>query len=494
MSERAAGKDAIAPPLAVLPAAAGQVPNAPTANRLPILFGCLEFLPRFQYSLKISVISVENILERTCGELPKPPFARWAAVLFTLFVLTLQISIAASQAFLAGAGVLYVIHLWQAPPRVRFLPIKLPLALFCVFSVVSIFWAANPQAGGFAVKKLVLFLIWLLAINLVVSARHLRRLVQGLFLVSFLASLVAIAQFVIQYRDVRAHHPRELYHTLTSTRIHGFMGHWMNFGGQQMLVFAFLLGFLLLANGRNSGTGRRSSSFEFRVAFCWWTVLALITVSIILNFTRGVWLGCFLAGIYLVARWWPKGLWALPILLALAYVGAPSLVRERLHLAMHPTQEPALSIRLEMWSVALRMIRAHPWVGVGPNNIEGVYDHYLPPGKTPEIGYHSHMHNDYLQFGAERGLPCLAAWVWLMGALGWYTWKLRRRLSTQRWIVDASLAAWVAFLAEGCFEFNFGTSPVLMAFLFVTSTPFIAGSVAASGEEMEEMGGRRDLQ
>ena len=434
------------------------------------------------------MISVENILERTCGELPRPPFLRWAAVLFTLFVLTLQISLAASQAFLAGAGVLYVIHLLQAQPRVLFLPVKFPLALFSVLSVVSIFWAANPTAGWFAVRKLVLFLIWLLAINLVVSAEQLRRLLQGLFLVSLLTSLVGIAQFVIQYRDVRAHHPGELYHYLTSTRIQGFMGHWMHFGGQQMLVFAFLLGFLLLSGGRNSkieirnaGAGRRISSFEFRVSGFWWVVLALVAVSIILNFTRGVWLGCFLAGIYLLAQWRPKWLWALPILLALAYVGAPSLVHERLHLAMHPTQEPALSIRLEMWRVALRMIRAHPWVGVGPNNIEEVYDLYLPRGKTPEVGYHNHFHNNFLQFGAERGLPCLASWVCLMAALGWYTWKLRRQLSTQRWIADGSLAAWVAFLAEGCFEFNFGTSPVLMVFLFVTSTPFIAARCQVPG-------------
>ena len=458
----------------------------------------LEFLPRFQYSFNIFVISVENILERTCGELPRPPFLRWAAVLFTLFVLALQISLAASQAFLAGAGILYVIHLWQARPRILFLPVKLPLALFCALSVVSVFWAANPTAGWFAIRKFVLFLIWLLAINLVVSAEQLRRLLQGLFLVSFVTSLIGIAQFIIQYRDVRAHHPGELYHYLTSGRIHGFMGHWMHFGGQQMMVFVFLLGFLLLSNAsnrnakfetRNSVGTPQVSNFDFRVSVFWWTLLALVVVSIILNFTRGVWLGCFLAGIYLLARWRPKWLLALPILLALAYLGAPSLVRERLHLAMHPTQEPALSIRLEMWRVAVRMIRAHPWVGVGPNNIEQVYDLYLPPGKTPEVGYHSHFHNDYLQFGAERGLPCLVAWLWLMAALGWYTWKLRRQLSTQRWIADASLAAWVAFLAEGCFEFNFGTSPVLMAFLFVTSTPFIAGRIALSGKEVEQAGG-----
>jgi len=427
------------------------------------------------------VISVENILERTCGELQRAPLARWAAVLFTLFVLTLQISIAASQAFLAGAGVLYVVYLLRARPPVLFIPIKLPLALFCGLSLLSVFWATSPTAGWFAVRKLDLFLIWLFAINLVASVQHLRRLLQGLFLVSLLASLVAIAQFVIQYRDLRAHHPGELYHMLTSTRIDGFMGHWMNFGGQQMLVFVFLLAFLLLSGGRNlkieprnSEKGPRVSSFEFRTSVFWWTVLAVVGVSIILNFTRGVWLGCFLGGIYLFARWKPKWLLALPVLLVLGYLGAPPLIRERIHLAMHPSQEPALSIRLEMWGVAIKMIRAHPWVGVGPNNIEEVYDLYLPPGKTPELGYHSHFHNDYLQFGAERGLPCLASWVWLMAALGWYTWKVRRKLSVHRWIADASLAALIAFLIEGCFEFNFGTSPVLMLFLFIPSAPFIA--------------------
>ena len=440
------------------------------------------------------MISIDGFLEQACGKLPRPLSWRWAAIFFTLFVWALQVSIAASQAFLAASGVLYVIHLLQRRPRVLFLPVKLPLALFCGFSVVSVFWAANPTVGWFAIRKLVLFLIWLLAINLVVSAEHLRRLLHGVFAVSFLTSLVGIAQFVKQYRDVRAHHPGEVYRFLTSMRIHGLMGHWMHFGGQQMLVFVFLLGFLLMSASRNwkletrnSDPEPRISRFDSRLSVVWWLVTAMVAISIVLNFTRGVWLGCSLAGIYLVARWQPKWLWALPVLVALAYAGAPSLVRERLHLAMHPTNEPALSIRLEMWRDALQMIRAHPWVGVGPNNIEEVYDLYLPSGKAPEVGYHGHFHDDFLQFGAERGLPCLAAWVWLMAALGWYTWKIRKRMPTKAapslaWIADASVAAWVAFLAEGCFEFNFGTSPVLMMFLFLTSAPFVAARVSESRE------------
>ena len=435
----------------------------------------------------------ENALNRYCGGLPSAPLARWAAIFFSLFVLTIQTSIAASQAFLALAGILYIIHLVRARPAVYFMPVKLPLALFCILSLVSIFWATNPTPGWFALRKLVLFLIWFLAMNLVVSALHLRRLILGFFLVSFVTSLVGIGQFIIQYRHVRAQHPTEVYRYLTTTRIHGFMGHWMHFGGQQMFVLIFLLAYLLLsAKGgskleyQNSASDPQASHSDFRTSSFWWILLALVSVSIVLNFTRGVWLGCVLATIYLVMRWKPRILLALPLLLVLGYFGAPSLIRERIHQGMHPTHDPALSIRLEMWRVAINMIRAHPWAGVGPNNIEEVYGLYLPPGEVPEVGYHNHFHNDFLQFGAERGLPCLAAWVWMMAALGWYTWKLRKRLATQKWIADASFAVWIAFLAEGCFEFNFGTSPVLMAFLFVTATPFVAAKLAASGEEALE--------
>jgi hypothetical protein len=61
-----------------------------------------------------------------------------------------------------------------------------------------------------------------------------------------------------------------------------------------------------------------------------------------------------------------------------------------------------------------------------------------------------------------------------MGALGWQFHKLRHRLRHHGWVAAAAAAAWLAILVEGCFEFNFGTSPVLMLFLFIVTTPFAA--------------------
>ena len=448
-------------------------------------------LPR-SYDWPTQASALRDLIGTARAGLPAPSLARWASILFTLSVSTLLISLAASQAFLFAAGALYALYLLQDQPPVTFPPVKLPLALFSITTILSVFWAANPAAGWFVVRKLVLFIVWLLAVNLVVSRRHLRMLFHALFLTSAVAGLVATVQFVVRYRAVKALHPDRVYFYLTGfERIHGFMGHWMNFGGQQMLVFSVLLAFLLLLPRRGEAmTGFRDSGFGVRRSGAdpqsripnpqsrlWWLAMAIVTLSIVLNFTRGVWLGCLVATVYLVARWRPRGLWALPLLLGLAYLASPSLVRQRVTLALHPSQDPALSIRLEMWHAALRMMQAHPWLGVGPNNIDQVYALYLPPGKSPEVGYHSHLHNNFLQFGAERGLPCLAAWMWLMAALGWHTWRIRRKLLEARWVADAAFAGWLALLVEGCFEFNFGTSPVLMVFLFLVSAPFVAERV-----------------
>jgi len=404
------------------------------------------------------VKTISKLAGAVRAELPQADLARWASIFFSLSVLTYLVSIAATQAFLALAGLLFAIHLLINHPPIAFPPIKLPLLLFCLFTVISVFWATNPGAGWLAVRKLVLFLIILAAVNLIASSTHLICLWKGLFLEAAIAGVIAAVQFIRQYLAVRAEHPHQIYALMITTRITGLMGDWMNFGGQQMLVFVFLAAFLL---------------FALQVRRAWWAVMAVVALSIILNLTRGVWLGCFFAVLYLLWRWKPQWIVALPIIVVLAYLFAPPVVHHRVWLALHPQRDPALAIRFEMWHAGLRMVEAHPCVGVGPNNIPEVYDLYLPKGHAPIAGYHEHLHNNFIQIAAERGLPCLAAWLWLMGALVWNAWKVRRHAGPGRWLVDGAIAGWLAFVIEGLFEFNFGTSPVLMLFLFVISVPFI---------------------
>ena len=393
---------------------------------------------------------------------------------------------AASQTSLSLAGICYAVDLLCRPRTPYFPPVKLPLALFCCFTVLSIGWAENPAVGWIVVRKLVLFLIILFTVNLIPAYRYLVRLYQVLFVGSAIAGLVAIGQFVAQYRAVRAEHPTQLYSYLTITRIHGFMGHWMNFGGQQMLIFCALTAYVLLGARNGMANQVRSSG---RAAAAWWLILWIIVLSIVVNFTRGVWLGCGAALLYLVARWRPRVLWALPMAAAIAYLISPSLIRERVQSLFHPSQDASISVRFEMWQAGLQMIRRHPLVGVGPDNVNEVYTLYLPPRTSPIVGWHEHLHNDFMQLAAERGLPCLGAWLWFMVALGWQFLRIRKRLKEagqSTWVADAGFAGWLAFLIEGFFEFNFGTTPVLTVFLFLISAPFAAERlVTRKGEALK---------
>ncbi|MGH9431295.1 MAG: O-antigen ligase family protein [Terriglobia bacterium] len=420
-------------------------------------------------------LNLFGLLDR--AGLPPEPLARWASVFFTLCVATMLLSVAASQTFLALSGLCYAAHLLSQPSIPGFMPIKLPLALFCLTTVIPIFWSENPDASGFDIKKLVLFVILILTVNLMTSARQLEWAFKAIFVEAALAGVWSVVEFVRQYHAVRLLHPGRVYTFMTEERITGFMGHWMNFGGQQMLALAALLSFLLF---RGSGSnGQERGAHQPDPDSIWIVIAGIVMFSIVLNFTRGVWLGCAFVVIYLVARWRARWLWLLPVLAALLIFASPKLLKARLDSVLHPEAHPSEAIRLEMWDVGLRMIRKHPLVGVGPGNIVEMYPLYMPAGKTPMVGYHGHLHNDYIQFAAERGIPCLLAWLWMMMVLGVNDLRLYRKLGRLRWVAQASFAAWIALLVEGLVEFNFGSTPVLMVYLFLAAAPFAAERIEA---------------
>jgi O-antigen ligase len=117
------------------------------------------------------------------------------------------------------------------------------------------------------------------------------------------------------------------------------------------------------------------------------------------------------------------------------------------------------------------MIRAHPIVGVGPNMVQVVYSEYRDPDAVENTN--PHLHNVPLQIAAERGLPALAVWLWLVvGVI--VALAQRFRDPDQRFLAAAALAAVVSMLAAGMFEYNFGDSEFLMLFLSVITLPFAA--------------------
>ena len=81
-----------------------------------------------------------------------------------------------------------------------------------------------------------------------------------------------------------------------------------------------------------------------------------------------------------------------------------------------------------------------------------------------------------MQIAAERGLPALAAWIWMIVVL--VIDMIRRlKLPESRFLAAAALGCIVAMLAAGMAEYNFGDSEFLMLFLVLMTLPYAAKAI-----------------
>jgi putative inorganic carbon (HCO3(-)) transporter len=373
------------------------------------------------------------------------------AVLFYILALSnlsILFSIAISQTLLGlGLAVLLFNRRKVEVPR-----LFVPIACFAVWTLVSLALSQDPVAGLPQIKKFYIFFIVIAAYTAFRDLPQVDRIARGLFVASSVAGVVAVAEFGLYYSGLHSQHDFYTIYSLGS-RITGFMGHWQTFSGQQMLVLVVLLAFLLFSSRRPWWT---------------WTAAGIISLSLLLSFTRGVWLGCLGGGLYLLWQFRRPLVLAVPLALLLLYLFSPGLVRERIRSLVDTRADSSNQARLLMTRTGLNMIRQHPLVGIGPNGVNYSFDRYRPrPAETKPSGYYGHLHNNYLQIAAERGLPCLAFFVWLLVAAAIEQRRLAGRLPPEfRYIAHGVVAAVIAIAIAGAFEYNFGDSEVAMLFLF----------------------------
>jgi O-antigen ligase len=275
-------------------------------------------------------------------------------------------------------------------------------------------------------------------------------------------ALVGIVEFAMLGYDDLNHRPI------------GTLGHWMTYSGVLMLATCAAIARLVYAPVRSA-----------------WPMVAVpaFLVALVVTNTRNAWIGTFLAASLLLAiKNWKLVIIA-PLLAALAFVIAPGAVRQRANSLLNPS-DPASRDRVVMLKIGADMIRDHPLFGVGPEMItdrtdrtgplahEGAYAAYRQ--KYPEAvnAKNPHLHNVPIQIAAERGVPALAVWLWFVVVAGRDLWRqLRARIAPA--LAAAGLAALVAMLAAGLFEYNFGDSEFLMLFLGLITLPWAAARAAS---------------
>jgi putative inorganic carbon (HCO3(-)) transporter len=357
------------------------------------------------------------------------------------------VSIAVMEIFLAAAGLLWL----YARSPLKWPPYTLPLLAFMATTLISLANSTNPSVGWHPIQKFVLFFMGLLAVSFVKTEARARSAYKLLIATATVAGVIGIIQFVYKaYRNTGqlADDPTLL------DRITGPLGHWMTFSGVQLLVWCAAVPALIVL-------GRR-----------WIPSVAIIGTAIVLSNTRGAWLGAA-AGFAFVALALPRRVLVAVLIpmIAVTLLASPFIYR-RISMSLDKSLATNYSRAIYL-DVGMKMIKAHPLVGVGPERVHDDFPRYYPGRLDTNEFYSGHLHNNFLQIAAERGLLCLAAFLWFLVEL--YRSLLRRFRNSNddtRWVTLGAAASLTGFVIAGLNEYNFGDSEVLVLFLFIVSIPF----------------------
>ena len=399
----------------------------------------------------------------------KPYLDRAAFYLICGSLISILFSIAASQILLGLA----LAALLLSSERIRLPPIKLPLALFFTGTVISWLASGHIHDGTPQIRKFFVFTVLLVVYSTFRKIAEIRAIALIWAGVTTLSAVRSLFQFAQKYQESQELH-RNFYEFYIGQRITGFMSHWMTFGGEEMIVLLFLLALLFF-------------SIERRWKAAGWFCAAVLSLSLVLGFTRSIFLLGFPVGLLYLLWFWHKWMVAaVPVLAVIAFLVAPPALKERVTSIMQPHGQTDSNLHRSITRrTGLEMIRAHPLLGLGPEVMKdpAQFDRYVPAdiARPLPTGWYGHLHNIYIQYAAERGIPTMLAMMWLIGKVLWdFASALRGKPSSTeaRFVLHGAIAVILAILAEGLLEYNLGDSEVLTLFLAMIAFGYVAKEAA----------------
>jgi O-antigen ligase len=410
---------------------------------------------------------------------------------------TIPVSIFASEAvFLSLSVLVLAVRLATRGARFPATPLDTPVVSLMVWTLLAASFARDPARSHEDAKKLVLFALFYVAVEVLARERDRERILSAALLGGLaLAGLMVLQRHFLGYDHL-------------DRRPNGFLGHYMSASGVTMgvLVLAvarlafgprprrraagFALPLLVLggvgavaaataaghgivatrlcvaALGVLSAAVALSGSPAARAAEAALpaVVAPVAAWALVASQTRSAWVGAVAGLAVLAFLRAPRLLWVVGAATAAILVLRPDALTERLTIADASSRD-----RYYMWQAGLDMILDKPVFGQGPGMILVEYPRYRWAEATHPM--QPHLHNNLMQFAAERGLPGLAFLLW-WAIVALATALREARRSEAGWPAAGALAALVAVFVAGLFEYNLGDSEVLMLLLLLTAVPF----------------------
>jgi molybdopterin-binding protein len=371
-------------------------------------------------------------------------------------------SIAISQSLM---GIAFV-ALLASGEKLRLPRIKWPLGFFMLGTAISLAFSAQPSAGWPQIRKFYVFLIVLLVYSTLRNLKYVRRLFLAWCGIAGLTALYGFGQFAMKAREA-AVAGQGFYDYYIADRIKGFTSNWNTYSGEEMLALIMLVALLLFAP-------------RARWAWLWALCGLLIAIAVLLADTRGVWFATAAAFIYLAWSWKRWAVALVPAAILIVFVLAPAPLRERFTSIVQPRKIDSNAFRKVVWRTGLAMIRRHPLLGLGPQQVGKHFDEYVPADIERPLpdGYYGHLHSIYIHYAAERGIPTMLMLVWMLIQMlvdfGRGLGALPPGRSVRRFLLAGAIAAVLAVAVEGVVELNLGDSEVLTMFLTIAACGYLA--------------------
>jgi O-antigen ligase len=142
--------------------------------------------------------------------------------------------------------------------------------------------------------------------------------------------------------------------------------------------------------------------------------------------------------------------------------------------------DDSASRRIAYMQAGLRLIPQHPLLGVGMDSHKRHWRDWGFPGD-----YITHTHSTPIQIAMDRGLPALAAYIWLIAVMMVMIWRGYKRARERddefgEGILLGSFGALIGFTLSSLTNYNFGDSETLMMILFVTALSVVRSQPAKS--------------
>jgi O-antigen ligase len=383
-----------------------------------------------------------------------PLFLAGAAAVCTI------ISVAAFEILMGLAIVALIVTRakWRIPP------VFLPLFIFFLWTAISLSAHSSITRGYPQLKKFFVYAMLFIVATAFREAYDLRWAAWGWALAASLSALWGMNQFYNKYEDSLEAH-QDFYKEYVVSRISGFMSHWMTFSGHMMFALMVVLAFAFFSKWRRRNVLMLAAA-------------AIIGTGLILAETRSMWLGAAAGALYLVWIWKRWMVFTLPVLVLAIVLVNPFSVGERIKSSFKPHGELDSNAHRAMCrAIGWEMIKAHPLLGVGPEQVGPQHLNYLPAGtKLPlPVGYYGHLHSIYYQYAAERGIPALLAILWFVGRMLYdFARTVRTATGERRWPLHAAIAVTITALVGGIYEYNLNDSEVLALFLAIMGAGYVA--------------------